>query len=81
MVQGNTRQALYIYIYKGASPGGRVNAAVEANARKKRKTTAKGRLRCQGLLANIPINPGRLEKLILTTDCVYDRILLIVGEI
>ena len=58
-------------IYKGASPGGRARAAVEANARKKREITAKGSLRYYGLLTNIPINSERLEKLILTTDCVY----------
>ena len=60
----------YIYI-QGCFAGDRVRPVVKANACKKRKTTAKGRLRCQGLLANIPINPGRLENLILTTDCVF----------
>ena len=59
-----------IYI-QGAFAGGRVRAAFEGNARRQRKITAKCSLRCQGPLTNIPINHGRLEKLILTTDCVY----------
>ena len=54
--------------------GGRVRVAFEANARRQRTITAKGSLRCQGPLTHIPINPGRLEKLILMTDCVYTAV-------
>ena len=46
-------------------------AAFELNARRQQKIIANGSLRCQGLLINNPINLGRLEKLTLTTDCVY----------
>ena len=56
-------ERLCVYI-QGCLAGGRVKAAVEANPRKKRKITAKGSLPCRGPLTNIPINPGRLEKLI-----------------
>ena len=59
------------YMIQGGFAGGRVRAAFEANARRQQKITAKGSLRCQGPLTNIPINPGRLEKLMLTTDCAY----------
>ena len=40
---------------QGCFAGGRVMAAVEANARRQRKITAKGSLRCQGLVTNIRI--------------------------
>ena len=60
----------YIHMQEGFA-GGRLRATFEANARRQRKITAKGSLRCQGPPTNIPINPGRLEKLILRTDCVY----------
>ena len=38
------------HIIQGCFVGGRVRAAVEANARRQRKVTAKGSLRCQGPL-------------------------------
>ena len=40
--------------------GGRVRASVEANARKQRKITANGSLRCQGTLTNIRLIPDAI---------------------
>ena len=54
----------------GCIAGGRVRAAVEASARRQRKVTAKVVYDSKGSYI-YPTNPGRNEKLVLTTDCVY----------
>ena len=57
---------IYISVHRRRTSKGRCRSKCPQET----KITAKS-LRCRGPLQNIPINPGRLEKLTLTTDCVF----------